>query len=455
MLWVDDTALPDRPFQSRVLFHYARNPLVLVYDSGKTVTALSDVMEADLSAALRVGNLRLAATAPIFLYQAGDAGNGSGLGDLWADAKVGVVDREKHGLGLAIDGRVYFPTSTVANSLGEEALSWEAVGVIDRELFDHLLLSTNLGLKVAPKADLAGLKVGNSLVGRLGGSWAFNPRTGLGLEIAAEKQLAAPWSAGAALPVEQMVTGYHHLKTGLVLRAGAGTGLSNGIGSPEYRLALGFSYEPKLAEPPIPIDRVVYDNDHDGIEDEQDACPTVAEDMDGFEDQNGCPDPDNDQDGVLDGADACPNIPEDEDQFEDADGCVEPDTLLNLRLVKVYFDTNRATIQERSFPLLEDAAQTLIDFPQIKRVRIEGHTDNRAPDDFNLTLSQQQAEAVKTYLVSKGIDPARMVAIGYGETKPLFAADNTLAWEQNRRVALIVEQWGQAPPSEAEAETTP
>ncbi len=67
------------------------------------------------------------------------------------------------------------------------------------------------------------------------------------------------------------------------------------------------------------------DDDQDGIPDVEDRCPRVAEDKDGFEDEDGCPDPDNDQDGIPDAKDACPNEKEDKDGFQDEDGCPDPD----------------------------------------------------------------------------------------------------------------------------------
>jgi len=68
------------------------------------------------------------------------------------------------------------------------------------------------------------------------------------------------------------------------------------------------------------------DTDGDGVPDERDACPKVAEDPDGFEDDDGCPDPDNDQDGVPDSVDQCVDQPEDPDGFEDDDGCPDADS---------------------------------------------------------------------------------------------------------------------------------
>jgi outer membrane protein OmpA-like peptidoglycan-associated protein len=68
-----------------------------------------------------------------------------------------------------------------------------------------------------------------------------------------------------------------------------------------------------------------YDNDGDGIPDTEDGCPDDPEDRDGFQDDDGCPDPDNDGDGILDAQDACPDQAEDLDGFEDQDGCPDPD----------------------------------------------------------------------------------------------------------------------------------
>jgi outer membrane protein OmpA-like peptidoglycan-associated protein len=70
---------------------------------------------------------------------------------------------------------------------------------------------------------------------------------------------------------------------------------------------------------------VAEDADHDGIPDKEDNCPNEPEDKDGFQDADGCPDPDNDQDGIPDAVDKCPNQPEDKDGFQDDDGCPDPD----------------------------------------------------------------------------------------------------------------------------------
>lgn len=98
------------------------------------------------------------------------------------------------------------------------------------------------------------------------------------------------------------------------MTAGGGAGVLRGIGGPTARGFLGVMY-----------DFTTLDADGDGISDDKDACPTDAEDRDGFEDGDGCPEIDNDQDGIPDSEDECPNEPEDLDGFEDKDGCPDLD----------------------------------------------------------------------------------------------------------------------------------
>ncbi|MBL8627958.1 MAG: OmpA family protein [Myxococcales bacterium] len=81
---------------------------------------------------------------------------------------------------------------------------------------------------------------------------------------------------------------------------------------------------PKGEEPPPPVEEDK-DPDKDGILGDADGCPTDAEDADGFQDEDGCPDGDNDGDGIADASDQCPSDPEDADGFKDEDGCPDPD----------------------------------------------------------------------------------------------------------------------------------
>ena len=101
-------------------------------------------------------------------------------------------------------------------------------------------------------------------------------------------------------------------------------------------------------------------------------------------------------------------------------------------------NTRKATIQARSFSLLDEVAKVLNDNKQIKLVEVQGHTDNRGNDDFNLKLSDARARAVYTYLIGKGVDPSRLTAQGYGETRPIGDNNTSIGREANRRVEFVI-----------------
>jgi len=190
------------------------------------------------------------------------------------------------------------------------------------------------------------------------------------------------------------------------------------------------------------------DNDADGIPDTNDKCALEPEDKDNFEDDNGCPDPDNDADGVPDAADKCIDQPETKNGFEDDDGCPDeiPAKLAQFTgaIQGVTFKTNSADLAGASAKTLDKAVAVLAEFKDIK-LEIQGHTDdvplkNNKKFADNTALSQARADTVKAYFVKKGIEEGRVVAKGYGETSPveapagLQAGKLTAARAKNRRV---------------------
>lgn len=185
------------------------------------------------------------------------------------------------------------------------------------------------------------------------------------------------------------------------------------------------------------------DNDKDGILDVDDLCPNEPEDKDGFKDEDGCPDPDNDKDRILDKDDKCPNDPETYNGFEDQDGCpdrgrvVVTDTSIEI-LDMVYFEYDKAVIKKQSYPILDAVAATLQGNPAISLIEIQGHTDERGNDAYNLDLSDRRSKSVREYLIGKGVDAKRLTAQGYGETQPLDRNHNEAAWAKNRRVAFLI-----------------
>jgi len=101
-------------------------------------------------------------------------------------------------------------------------------------------------------------------------------------------------------------------------------------------------------------------------------------------------------------------------------------------LDKIFFDTGKATIKKVSFSLLDQVAQTLVANPRILLIEISGHTDDVGDDADNQALSQERAEAVLDYLLSRKVPLQRLRAKGYGETAPLV---DVAAWTADKRTA--------------------
>jgi outer membrane protein OmpA-like peptidoglycan-associated protein len=177
------------------------------------------------------------------------------------------------------------------------------------------------------------------------------------------------------------------------------------------------------------------DTDQDGVPDPDDACPDTPGPA-----PKGCPlDPDND--GIEGDADQCPDQAETKNGYQDTDGCPDelPDEVKKFTGVipGIEFDFAKATIRPVSHPVLDSAAKILTDYPELK-VEVSGHTDNVGQHDANVKLSQARADAVKAYLVSKGIDAARIHSRGAGPDEPL--ADNKTAAnrQKNRRIEFKI-----------------
>ena len=185
------------------------------------------------------------------------------------------------------------------------------------------------------------------------------------------------------------------------------------------------------------------DNDGDGQLDRDDLCPNSAEDMDGFQDEDGCPDDDNDQDGVADAQDQCPAAPETVNGFEDDDGCPDfrPEhvSVLADRIEPnepLVFADGMGLLLAHSHPALVEVAQLLAAQPGV-RLRVVGHTDNRGKPAKLLSLSLSRANAVVDFLLKQGVAGDRLVAEGLGDTQPLATNRTPSGRKLNNRIELL------------------
>jgi OmpA-OmpF porin, OOP family len=144
------------------------------------------------------------------------------------------------------------------------------------------------------------------------------------------------------------------------------------------------------------------------------------------------PPADTDGDGVTDDRDRCPGTPR--GVAVDADGCPQKGS---ITLEGVTFEYNSATLQASSLYALDAVAEGLKKYPRLK-VEMQGHTDSKGPDSYNLTLSQKRADAVREHLLSRGVPSSQITAKGYGEGQPIADNATDAGRAQNRRVVMFV-----------------
>jgi OmpA-OmpF porin, OOP family len=179
------------------------------------------------------------------------------------------------------------------------------------------------------------------------------------------------------------------------------------------------------------------DRDGDGIKDSEDECPTEI----GTAANKGCPD--RDGDGIVDKTDSCP----DQAGVAARQGCPEIkaeevkqiETKLNMAAKLIQFETGKAVIRQVSFKEIDEIVTIMNQYGQT-RFSIEGHTDNTGNAANNKTLSNLRANAVKEYIVSKGINVSRLDAAGFGSDKPVATNATAAGRTQNRRVEIHLAQ---------------
>ena len=328
------------------------------------------------------------------------------------------------------------------------------------------------------------IRVGGALFGSTG-IWDASPtiRAKDGNTTFTKRNTPVEWMGELRLAVNK--------EKSLWFTAAGGTRLANAYGNPDIRLLAGIGYsfsihdtkavspsqryraqdivepssadrdkdgipdeldlcpdEPEDGKDPDPHDGcpAASDRDGDGIPDDSDDCPNEPEDIDGLADHDGCPEEDYDNDTVPDVQDACPREPGPASDVAEQNGCprfirrVEGSTEIQI-LKRVEFATGSARLLDQSFPILDEVLALLKANEDIKKVGIEGHTDNRGGKDMNLRLSQSRAESVMKYLIDKGIASSRLTAKGYGFERPIDSNDTNEGRQRNRRVEFhILEQ---------------
>jgi outer membrane protein OmpA-like peptidoglycan-associated protein len=430
---------------------------------------------------------------------------GPSAGDIRLDLRGVILRSEDRKSALGASINVFFPTGSTDRFGGDGKASVMALVTAETQV-KFLILAANTGFHFRPRNSIndpvndSGLGIGDEWRWNIG---AFIPlkdgKYRIGGSIFGQTGIESDNIIGNTgftkrnSPVEFNLEG--RMRFGPAdhfwLGAGAGSAILRGYGAPDLRLLATFGlYIPILDTDPKSPDKKadmkkwrsdhVGDRDHDGIPDDVDACPDEPEDHLGNDPNDGCPMPkDRDGDGIPDQFDKCPDQPEDKDGVDDGDGCPEDDvdndgvpdavdacprvpgkpnkdpkkngcpTMIEVDasggikvLQRVQFQTGTATLLPDSFPILQEVADYLKATPGIKKMSVDGHTDNTGGLQLNRTLSQQRAETCMKWLISHGIAADRLEAHGFGPDKPLVDNDTAENRSKNRRTEFNILQQG-------------
>jgi outer membrane protein OmpA-like peptidoglycan-associated protein len=293
LLAVDDAAVPGEGVGGGLVLDYADDPLVYRYDDGSTETRLSgNVGTANVYAFYTLSRFRLAVDLPLHLSDGSDlALGGFHPGDLRFDLKGTILDRHRTGFGLGAAVDLGLPTGDAAAWLGDPAAAFGG-RLIATAGKKRGILSASVGVRgTAPAELLPDLDWGTRLTWGVGGDVPILEALDAFAEADGELALNGPLAMGSA-PAEWRA-GLHYLPLPeMVLTAAFGTGLTTGVGAPDYRAVAGVAWvPPAVRKREADVATVAGpDRDGDGIPDATDLCPGQPEDRNGRNDQDGCPD---------------------------------------------------------------------------------------------------------------------------------------------------------------------
>lgn len=358
-----------------------------------------------------VERLRLALNAPVALVQDGEGGlvagetldpaRGASFGDVRLGADLRVAGARGDLATVAIGLRSWLPTGSPSRFTGDSAL----------RLGPHVLVAGDAGrLAWAARAAFVFRARDDAYAGRpLGSELAFS--AGVGLRLGATRQVlvgpelfATTVTAGSAFlssrgtPADVVLGAHVTMSSGLRVGGALGGGLSSGLGSPAFRALLSAEWG---APPPVA------------------AAPT--------------PPPEDDfPAGTWTNPQLSPSAPKPQEPL-----AVVTETEIQIR-EQVRFATDSAELAAESDPVLDAVRRLLVEHPEVRRLRVEGHTDDTGDPSYNEDLGRRRAAAVVTWLVEHGVDGARLESAGFGSKVPLDSNATEAGRARNRRVVFTI-----------------
>ena len=380
---------------------------LLAFSSGSASYSVDNVVSATLVGALglRVHGvpLEVGASLPLSIMNGThDRLEGQGMGDLGLHVKARLVHAGPFGLGAIAS--VYLPTASPQDRfLGEPGITPQLVGVADVSL-GRVRLAVNGGVRLRQTSTFTDMMMGTmgtittstELPVGAGEACALSPDR---VELVGEVFGAIPVGEHHGYqPLEALGGVKVYLARNSYMSLGAGRGLLDQAGNPDLRAFIGIVFEPK----PAPVR-------HAHIDDEVTPPP---------------PPPEPEQPREL--------------------AVVSDSEIVTLESIEFEFDS--AKLRPSSYPVLDAVVHTLDKNADITLLEVQGHTDERGDDAYNLELSTRRAASVVEYLVSHGIAADRLISHGYGERRPIASGHDEAAWAINRRVEFVIQHDGSTAP---------
>jgi OOP family OmpA-OmpF porin len=443
--------------------------------------------------------VRLGLDVPVAAYQDGSgataggvtypAATGGGVGDLRLGADVRILGSYRDPVSLAAGAQFFVPSGNRGQYLGDgsfHALVPRALVAGEVSWFTY---SAHVGFHYRGlSSSLSGATLGSEVAfGAAAGARLADERLVVGPELFGSTTVDSGAFSGKTTALELLFGAHYRVGSMVRLGAGVAPGLTRGYGEPAVRVLLSAEWVSPFEEPPAPEPAKPPeppppppppDRDKDGVLDADDACPDMPGVKTDDPKTNGCP-PDKDKDGVPDADDACPDvpgvktddpktngcpppdpdrdkdgIPNDLDACPDTPGPANPDPKKNgcpaaaivgkqiVILEQVKFATGSAAILPASNAILTAVLEVLDQHPEIKHLRIEGHTDNVGSAAFNKTLSTKRAASVATWLKQHGVEPGRLSSEGFGLERPIDDNATPAGRQNNRRVEFHIDDLG-------------
>lgn len=303
------------------------------------------------------------------------------MGDVLFATKIRLLDSNRLPIGLSVQPFIMLPTGSGYYNTGYGQFSGGAKLIFDANIKNRVLLALNAGYHILKERryspDTLFATINDQLLYSAAANVPIGKKFAFITEIFGETLINGPFKHEIQSPLEFL--GALRYSPGTIkhwsFTLGGGAGLDRGFGAPLYRMLAQVNYK-KTKTVELPTE-----------------TPVVVE-----------------------------------APFEEKIVITQ----------KIHFEFDKWVIRPISYPILDDVVEVLRNNPQIKKVRVEGHTDWIGSDEYNMRLSGRRANSVRDYLTQKGIEADRLVAEGFGETRPIADNNTTLGRAKNRRTEFTV-----------------